>query len=198
MALYRLTAPAETPITLAEAAAHLRLDGSGSPVTYPEQDLVESLIDAATAHLDGVDGILGRALVSQQWKMTASGFPVCFQIPLPPLISLDSIKYLDGDGVEQTLAADQYQVTGISGRQPAMVEPAYGVVWPTPRLVAEAVRVTFTAGYGAAEDVPASIKAAIKLLLGHWFENREAVTIGQAPAELPRAVDALLAPYRVW
>lgn len=198
MALYRLTAPAETPITLAEAAAHLRLDGSLSPVAYPEQDLVTGLIDAATAHLDGADGILGRALVSQQWKMTANGFPACFQIPLPPLISIDSIKYLDGDGVERTLAADQYQVTGIGGRQPAMVEPAYGVVWPTPRAVAEAVRVTFTAGYGDAEDVPASIKAAIKLLVGHWFENREAVTIGQPPAELPRAVDALLAPYRVW
>lgn len=40
------------------------------------------------------------------------------------------------------------------------------------------------------------LTTAMLLLIGHWFENREAVVIGSTPAELPMAVEALIAPYR--
>ena len=45
--------------------------------------------------------------------------------------------------------------------------------------------------------MPAPIMHAIKLLVGHWYQNREAVSVGVAVAELPRAVKALLDPFRV-
>lgn len=45
--------------------------------------------------------------------------------------------------------------------------------------------------------VNASIKGAVLLLIGHYYRNREDVTVGQAPAELPNASKALLAPYRM-
>ncbi len=45
--------------------------------------------------------------------------------------------------------------------------------------------------------VPAPIIGAMKLLIGHWFENREDVVVGSTPASLKRAVDTLLGPYRV-
>ncbi|MDU7389335.1 head-tail connector protein [Atlantibacter hermannii] len=41
------------------------------------------------------------------------------------------------------------------------------------------------------------VKAAMLLLIGHWYENREATTPGQIMA-LPFAVDALLQPYRIY
>lgn len=40
------------------------------------------------------------------------------------------------------------------------------------------------------------LTTAMLLLIGHWFENREAVVIGSTPSELPLAVEALIAPYR--
>jgi uncharacterized phiE125 gp8 family phage protein len=54
--------------------------------------------------------------------------------------------------------------------------------------------VAFTAGYGdAADDVPASFRAAILELIAFLYEHR-----GEAPAELPADVLALLAPFRLF
>lgn len=62
--------------------------------------------------------------------------------------------------------------------------------------------------YEAAEDVPAddeyplvmndAIRSAILLMVGHWYENREAVIVGTSASELPLAVERLLHPYRVY
>jgi uncharacterized phiE125 gp8 family phage protein len=59
-----------------------------------------------------------------------------------------------------------------------------------------AVQVTFVAGYGNAAAVPADLKAAIKLLVGHLYENREAVTLGAMPAELPLGFASVTNRYR--
>ncbi len=56
-------------------------------------------------------------------------------------------------------------------------------------------RVTYDAGYSASGDVwaaPEDIKQAVLLLVGHWFENREGVTIAHIATELPLAVAALI------
>ena len=42
------------------------------------------------------------------------------------------------------------------------------------------------------------VRTAMLLLIGHWYENREATIAGQAVASLPLAVDALLQPYRIY
>lgn len=47
-----------------------------------------------------------------------------------------------------------------------------------------------------AEKVP-SVKAAILLLVGYWYEQRQASVEGNW-SEAPLAVKALLAPLRVW
>ncbi|MBI6558125.1 head-tail connector protein [Pseudomonas syringae] len=47
-------------------------------------------------------------------------------------------------------------------------------------------------------DFPASFKAALLLLIGHSFANREAVVIGTITAELPMAVENLLWSCRNW
>lgn len=51
---------------------------------------------------------------------------------------------------------------------------------------------------GTAIEVTPAITAAILLLLGDLYENREADSQDTSSAMLPRAVRALLAPYRVW
>jgi hypothetical protein len=62
---------------------------------------------------------------------------------------------------------------------PARLTPIYGGSWPQTQDVINAFTVRFTAGYGTtAASVPYDVKAAIKLLIGHLYENREAVIVG--------------------
>jgi uncharacterized phiE125 gp8 family phage protein len=187
MPLRIVTPPAEEPVSLAEARAHLRVD------TTEDDDQIRALIVAARQHVDGHDGWLGRALVTQTLALKLDRFPRAITVPLPPLQSVESIIYVDGSGTTQTLAEDRYTAT--SG-EPAKIVPAYGLSWPETRSVPEAVTVTFTAGYGTAADVPAPIKAALLLHVGTLYRDRESVTVGGGANETP-AYGALLSPYRV-
>lgn len=186
MGLRLLTAPAEEPVTLAEAKAHLRVSVSD------DDDYIGALITAARQHIDGKDGILGRAICTQTWELILDRFPDDLRIPLPPLQSVQSITYVDEGGVEQTLPPDQYTVDNVN-------EPGWVVVgpngWPDTGDYINAVRVRFVAGY---DPVPHAVKVAMLLLIGHWYENREAVNIGNITSSLPFTVDALLSPYRVY
>lgn len=58
-----------------------------------------------------------------------------------------------------------------------------------------------SAGYSEDPDsilLTEDVKAAMLLLIGHWYANRESVAIGQTVAEVPFAVEALLQPYRIY
>lgn len=176
--------PPEPLVTWAEADAHLRLDGDDT-----QQPYVESLIAAASGYIDGPDGILRRAVGEQTLELRGCGFHHTLTLPFGPVSALTSVKYLDAAGDEQTVPAEIYYSAGDN------LYLGYGQTWPSPRGDAECVRIRYVAGW-AAEDTPAPLKAAVLLLVGHWYANREAVAVGDATAPLPLAVDALLAPYR--
>ena len=75
--------------------------------------------------------------------------------------------------------------------------PAYDAVWPCVRDDGEVITVRATCGYGAGQgDVPQPLRLAMRILIGHWYENREALIIGTIVAEAPLAVESLIAPYR--
>lgn len=182
--------PSTGPVTLAEAIAHCRAPEDGSDDTY-----ITSLIAAATAYLDGWSGILGRALVNQSWTQGVDAFASPLRLPLAPVQSITSVTYYDADNASQTLASSVY--TLLDDELGPFVTLQADQSWPGTFSREDAVTVTYVAGYGAAgSDVPASIRHAIKLLVGNFYENREAVVIGQTPVELPMAVHALLSPYR--
>ena len=183
MALRLLEAPAEQPVSLEEAKAHLRVDSD------EDDTLIGSLIAAAVGHLDGATGILGRCLVTQEWALDLDAFPETIVLPLAPVVSVDAVKYLDDDGEQQTLASSGYVVS--AGR----IEAAPDTDWPSTQARNGAVTIEFTAGYGAATDVPPALKAAILLLIGNWYENRETVNVGNIASELPFTVQALTTPY---
>jgi uncharacterized phiE125 gp8 family phage protein len=194
--LQLITAPTAEPISLVEARLHLRLDATGSPAAHPDDSLVSSLITAVRQHLEGKDGWLGRALVTQTWELVLDEFPDNeIRIPLPALQSIVSIKYDDAAGAEQTVSASDYVIDVVS--EPGWVLPVTGVSWPDTYDTVNAVRVRFTAGYGNAASVPEAIKSAMKLIIGDLYENRQEAVIGASVAQLPRAVEALLSPYRI-
>jgi uncharacterized phiE125 gp8 family phage protein len=190
MTLHLVTPPAGLPLSVLELREHLRLEGiDGQDV------MVAAYLGAATAAIDGADGWLGRALLTQTWELRLDCFPWhgAIVVPLPPLQSVTSVEYTDTDGNDQVLAPSQYQVAGIGGARPARIYPAFGERWPSTRDQAEAVRVCFTAGYGDAPGhVPEPIRQAIQLMVAQSFEDREG-TVGMSSA-----VESLLFPFRVW
>ncbi len=184
LAPVRTVAAAATPVSLVEAKAHLRVDHTD------EDTLITGLIASATDHLDGWTGILGRAIIAQTWRQDFDCFPAKLRLPLHPVASVSGITYYDGDNAQQTLSTDVYEL--LKDGAGAYVARKADQTWPGTKNRAAAVSVTFVAGEAAA---PAAIKAAILLMVGHWYENREAVSEGSFSA-VPMAVDALIAPYR--
>ncbi len=194
MSLKLITAPTVEPITLQETKDHLRVDGT------TDDALISALILAARQHLDGRDGWLGRALMAQTWDYTLDEFPPgdFIRLPLAPVQSVTSISYTDTDGASQTFSSASYALGADLDWQPR-VNLGYGLTWASTRGVPDAVTVRFVAGYANANAVPAPIKAALLLTVGHLYENREAIAEtgrGVTLTELPMGVDSLLFPYR--
>jgi uncharacterized phiE125 gp8 family phage protein len=188
MRLELLTAAATDPVTLAEVKTRLRIDGSTDDAG------VSRLIAAATRH---AESICRRAFVTQSWALILDAFPCgsigSIALPLPPLQTVDEVSYVDANGTTQILASTEYLVdkSGLIG----MVHRAYNKTWPTTRAQPMAVKIKFTAGYGAAAAVPSDLISALMLLVAHWDQNREPVVVGAIVSAVPMSVDSLLAPY---
>jgi uncharacterized phiE125 gp8 family phage protein len=189
MGLSLVTGPTTDPVTLAEAKAHCRVAISD------DDGLIAGYILAARSY---VETQTHRTMLTQTWECT---FDYCWPtrgcyrhiaIPLSPVQSVSSVSYVDENGTTQTLASDQYTV--VYNRTNAFIVPAYGVFWPTIRWVPDAIAVRVVAGY---TQIPHELRQAILLLVGHFYEHREPVVIGQAPAEVPMSVEALISPFRV-
>lgn len=188
MALVLKTPPATEPISLQEAKLYLRVDAND------EDTLIAGLITVAREY---VERITGRALITQTWQQVLDRFPSVFALPKPPLRAVVSIAYKTEDGLTHVIPATDYVVDAAS--EPARIVPAPGLAWPSDTLYpVGGVVVEFEAGYGDAADVPIPIKQAILLLVGHFYEHREAVIVGSNATLLPFAVAALLSPYRTW
>lgn len=184
-----ITAPAVEPVTVAEARAHLY-------VTHTDDDtLIGAFIAAAR---QDCEHRIQRALVTQTWERTLDSFPAAISLPMAPLASVTSVKYIDGDGNEQTLAASAYYVDTDS--EPGQVLPAYGASWPTVRDLPNAVRVRYVAGYGAdGSFVPAALKQWILLRVGALYENRESAVTSQPIQAAPREfADGLLDRFKLY
>lgn len=186
----RISAPAAAPVSLAEAKQHLRVDAND------DDALITSLINAATEKMDGRAGVLGRCIVTQTWKVWFRRFGGMRKICLPfPDVDASSVvlKYFDGDDVEQTInAADYWVLEDLTG---SFVLRKPDAIWPTVYDRPDAISIEFQAGFGGVDDVPAPIKAAILLTVGHLYENREDVTVGTKGVQLPGGAAMLIDPY---
>lgn len=190
MGLTLLQAPSGEPVTLDEAKAQCRIDAD----ITAEDALINALITAARRQ---AEQITGRALLTQRWRMSMERFPAgCLKLRFPPLVSVESITYLDADGVRQTLVESDRQL--INDELVGRIVPAYGKTWPSCRVVPGSVLVDFTVGYGNASAVPQDIKHWILLTVATLFAQREALVTGTIVAEIPRALwERLLDPYLV-
>lgn len=196
MRLYLITPPTEDVITLTEAKAHLRVEDAS------EDADIQAIIDAAVAMLDPASGgYLDKALRPQTWELRLNGFP-CNDIKLPfsPLISVDSVKYDDASGTEQTLALTTGYRKFTGGLGQAIIVPPYNGSWPVARCDLESVRIRFTAGHAASNDASSgaldAVKSAVKLIVGHLYQNREQISDAEK-FEMPLGVAALLSSFKI-
>ena len=183
------TAAAADPVSLSEAKAHLREDAAD------RDDEITRLVKAATAHLDGYAGVLGRALVTQSWTLTLDSWPLAgIPLPLAPVQSITAIRYRDTNGDTQTVSASDYRLSGSASRP--VVHLNSGGSWPTVDKNAEPIEIEYVAGYGAADEVPEPIRHAILLHVGAMYDHEKPFVTGTVVAQLPLAHDALIRPYR--
>ena len=187
--LQLVTGPTEEPVDIIEAKTHLKVPSD----VAEDDDLIHSLIKTARTTSEN---ITNRAFISQTWKMFFEGFPPWeIKIKRPPLQSITHVKYVDTAGALQTLNSNQYLVDETS--LPGRLVPVYGAYWPSVRCQPKAVEIQFVCGYGAAKDVPFPIRQAMLLLLGHLYEHRESVNIGNIVTEIEQTYSWLLYPHRI-
>jgi uncharacterized phiE125 gp8 family phage protein len=199
--------PPATPLfSLSEAKSHLRVE------IADDDALISSLIAAATnavesrlkvslvtrSYIWGLDYFPNRIVLANNmvvannwlnsrlypWAQAQVLFP-----PMPPLVSVDSITYWDQSGLRRTLDPSQYySVPGTPGR----LAPSPGLQWPATQDRIGAIRISLTSGFGQDPAlVPAQVSAAIKLLVGNLYRNRESVVEGIV-TEFPKSIDYLL------
>jgi len=188
MGLIRVTAPEAEPVELDQARLQVRADGDN------EDDLIEAYLLAAREYVETYTGL---ALIDQEWEQTADSLDEEIVLRKRPVKSVASVKYFDTNNVEQTLDSGSYRLVKRDSGDQVLIST--GVAWPVAYPIEGSVTVRFISGFGdAAESVPAAMKQAIKLLVAHWFANREAVSAKSEPKEVPMGVEALLFPHRVF
>lgn len=183
-----LDPPATTPITLAEVKDQLRVEADD------DDAILTRLIDVAVAYTD-VKGALGQAIITQKWgQWISSTPPQTVSLILGPTTGVTAVKYYDTDGNLQTDTLSNYQVTGTEFA--TIVGPKTGFSWPVTQDRADAIRIEYEIGYGeATTDVPETIRHALMLLVGHWYDNRENTQMDEL-SNIPFGFEHLLNIHR--
>lgn len=182
-----LSAPATPLLTLEQAKVQCRVDIADDDV------LLAELVSVATAH---VEDLTGRTLRSTQFRAHFPGLPQAtapLMLPRSPAVSVEAISYTRADGSTGSMAdADRLLV---APDHVGWIVPAPGQSWPTDVQAAHplAVQIEFTAGH---DPAPPAVVHAVKLLVGHLYEHREAST-PEALRELPLGLSALITPWRI-
>ena len=183
-----VTEATDLPVSVEEFKQHARIDYS------TDDALVEHYVKAAAEHLRN---LTGRAFLTETRKAVFPGWDAVLFLPTPLVRSVVAVTYVDEDFAEQTVDASLYHAAQLLAPwDQCQISPLTS--WPgTPALVPNAVRVTYTCGYGAAaEDVPAGLRQAVLLLAAHWYEHREDVIVGTTASTVPNGVRALTEPHR--
>lgn len=195
-----ITPPAVEPITIEDCRMHLRIVATGSPPEHEHDSMILAQLAAAR---EWAEHFTGRALAPQTLEIALAAFPSGpLALPGSPVSAIVSVKYLDEADVLQTLSSSAYQLDPYS--VPARLVPTSGVTWPALSTTAvNPVLVRYEAGYSLAGDsprrtplLPASIRAAMLLVLGDLYANAEDSS-DLSLASIPRGAEALLRPFRL-
>lgn len=172
-------------IDLDAAKLYLKVDWS------EEDNLIKGLIAAAQQYCER---FTNRALVPQTVSYTVQAdsegqltFPI--ELPRPPFRELTGVTLVDLSGDDEVQDVSDFVVRGSDE----------GSLTSKDRRNRAGLDMTivYRAGYEPG-TVPAPIVEAMRLLVGHWYENREASTPANRDLREPTyGVKPLLEAYRV-
>jgi uncharacterized phiE125 gp8 family phage protein len=186
------------PVSEAELADLLRLDDYTDPNL---KFMLHSATDAAIAHTS-------RSFLTQEHTIQWDGVPgngprdvalrpvrfiedTWIELPYAPLIQVKTVKTIDLQNNEQTIATSNYAVDTIS--QPGRIRflNGYPAVTDGTRL-----QVVYDSGYGAnPEQVPFAIRHGILMAAAYLYEHRGECDAGSAIYK--SGADKVLNPYRI-
>lgn len=185
---YKLTTAATSePLSLGDAKNHLR-------IFHDNMDsMIETIIKAARFQFES--DVPSIQLMPATWTLYLDNWPSddTIQIKKYPLTAISSIKYYaDGESTLTTYDPANYDVdlSSYPGRillledLPDLNEDKFN-----------AVQIVFTCGYASSAYVPSDIIAALKLLIGHFYENPQQVMTGTQVNELPLGYRQIVANY---
>lgn len=177
-----LVTPASAPVSLANAKLHLHVDHTD------DDTAITAFINAATIH---VGRTTRYAVGTQTWRQDFDSFSTIIRLPIGPAASITSITYRDTAGDSTTVSGSNYELFTDALGPYVRFKDAYSL--PSNLYQAGAVRITWVAGEAT---VPEDIVAAIKLIIGDLYQNREA-KVGNDIIE-NQTVKNLLSTYRVF
>lgn len=161
-----VTRPASEPLTLTEAKKHLEI--AASDTSHDEH--ISNLITQAREQWERDTD---TSCCYTTWRVKFQEYFSHLRLPKRPISSITSIQYYDGNNTLQTLSTSIYQLDTSRG----LVRLAYQQVLPATSARWDAWTITYVSGYSAdGLHVPAVAKSAMKLLIGHLFENRDMMT----------------------
>jgi uncharacterized phiE125 gp8 family phage protein len=187
-------------VTLAKLKSHLWTIGIDA-----DDDYIQDLCLTAMSYLEDQ---LNTSLVRRSHTLVIERFPYFWQsmnqmipamtgivLPVWPIGTITSLTYVDIFAGTQSIDPTTLQIRNY---KPPSIFPKVGNVWPfsNPQQVAN-VSITFTAGYATIPDIPMSILHCVKLLVAHWYKNRE--TASQALLQqMPFGIDELIRTNKWW
>jgi uncharacterized phiE125 gp8 family phage protein len=198
--------PPVQALTLAYAKLHIRALGTA------DDALLSVYIDAAASYFESQTGRQLLTATREAWLdafpfIGASGIDARIELPHPPLQSVVSVQYIDGDGAVQSFtdaaspAANRFTVSAPAGpyARRGFVEPIAGQSWPIARRETSAVRLRYACGYGdTPDDIPPLARGVLCYLVGHFDTFRTAVHEARRGAvlELPYGVQMMMDGFK--
>ena len=153
-----ISEPINMAVSMADARNAARINGTDS-----DGD-IEARVRALTA---AAEHAIGRAIINQTHRVTLDGFIARIELPVIPVQSVE-VKFLDVDGVEQTLDPQDYILD--DARTPNAIVPAPGKAWPETFARINAVKVDAVCGYGPDDSTtPAAFKGYILAKVQEYF-----------------------------
>lgn len=200
MSLVIITGPTAEPVTLAEVKARLRLTDT------TDDALITTQITAAREY---AEKMTRRSLNYKTYSAFFDGFPDCgkpIRVPVPPLIALTAVKYLDSTLTWQTWDPSEYYVAAL--QVPALIVPTPANIYPCPADVPGSVEVDFTAGYGypgqttptvipPGPTCPEHLKEGIRQLAVYIYEHPSVIT-SEGLKEAPINFRSFFDSNKVW
>ena len=192
-------------VSFSETVEYLRLD------EQVDTRVIKNLILAST---NFVENYTGRALINRTLKLSVDNMDEVdtplwegtrigpdmtlrknyIELPKAPISSVTHIKHYDDSDNATTFATSKYYVDSV--REPARIVLRTGETFPNALRVANAIEITYVAGYGATgSSVPEALRLAMLQYITFNYEHRGELESGNP--RLPQSLKMLMNPYRL-